>query len=138
MNITSNPFCPRKSSRRTVLPLTTSGSAKSGAVMPNSNIVDSVKAITPLHKFHRVITHLLADSLNLQTNSASRTAAVANPAKLEQPRLPSRHIHAEVLIRKPRSYPTSRCTIQKPDLDQEWLIDLLKRILFLGHRRPQR
>src|ERR1017187_5654537 len=45
MNMTSSAFLPRKSSRRTVLPLTTSASAKSGAMVPRASMVDAVCAI---------------------------------------------------------------------------------------------
>src|SRR5947209_1288648 len=64
INITSNPFCPRKSSRFTVLPVTTSRRAKSGASEPNSScIVDSVNAI--VQPPGNLNLHLLAFSATL-------------------------------------------------------------------------
>src|SRR5882757_5002833 len=44
-NITSNPPAPFAPSRVTVLPETTSGSEKSGAIVPRGCIVDSVRAM---------------------------------------------------------------------------------------------
>jgi hypothetical protein len=45
MNITSKAFLSAKVSREIVLPVTTSGRAKSGACVPKGNIVDGVATI---------------------------------------------------------------------------------------------
>src|ERR1035441_613431 len=133
MNITSKAFCPRKSLRRTVLPVTTSVSAKSGASVPNSIvIVDSVSAMIcpPRSAIFEVRPANSASSAH-STNSAVSVTS-------EQPRLPPRHGHAEMLIRQPRCDAPARRAVQESNLNQEWFVDLFQRIFFLGQGRSQR
>src|ERR1700731_3641725 len=68
------------------------------------------------------------------TNSSSPALIYA---PLKQTQL-ARHLDPQVLIRQPRRHPPSRRAIEKPDLDQKRLVDLLRRILLLSQRGSQR
>src|SRR6476620_8791407 len=98
MNITSRPFLSRKSSRRTVLPVTTSRSAKSGASVPNSSsIVDSVSAITYSPEFwwtfaafeHSIIA-IIKPALRLPAMMPRRKAAMTEHQENPSPGAPFR------------------------------------------------
>src|SRR5580693_6810210 len=118
MNRTSSASLPRKSSRRIVLPPITSVSAKSGAIVPSSSMVDSVRAILSL--------------LLMGCFSARKDATVHK--LLKQPCLPARHCNSEMLVGQARSNAAARRPIQKSDLNQKRLVDFFKRVLFFGER----
>src|ERR1700679_510582 len=113
MKSTSSAWLPLKSSRCTVLSVTTSVSAKSGATVPSVSMVDSVRAM-----------RILLCSQNWM--------------RLEKSRLLARHGKPKVLISQPSSHAAARRAVQKANLDQERLIDFLKRVLFFGQRSSQR
>src|SRR5258708_29397877 len=56
---------------------------------------------------------------------------------LKQTQLP-RHLNPQMLISQSRSHPSPRRPVQKPNLNQKRLINLLQRILLLRQRRRQR
>src|ERR1700722_6915336 len=122
INKTSSASLPRKSSRRTVLPVTASVNAKSGAIVPSSSMVDSVSAILSL--------------LHMGCFSTRKDASVHR--LLKQPRLPPRHSNSKVLIGQSRSHAAARSAIQKPNLNQKRLVDFFERVLFLGKCCRQR
>src|ERR1700733_10043370 len=62
----------------------------------------------------------------------SFTALFPTPEKKSSKQTqPPRHLDPKMLISQPRSHPTSRSPVQKPDLNQKRLIYLLERILLL-------
>ena len=63
MNISSSALFSAKSLSAFVLPDTTSGRLKSGAVVPKSNIVESVLAMAETPKLIRVIFHTDTNSI---------------------------------------------------------------------------
>src|SRR5208283_4438691 len=109
MNMTSSAFWPRASSRRTILPVMTSVSAKSGASVPSFSMVDSVSAIA----------FLLENAINF----LARIHRMPVADSLKQSRLPSRHGDSKMFISQPCGYPAARRAVQKADLDEERLVD---------------
>src|SRR5579863_1339543 len=130
MNMTSRPFAPRTSSRRRVFPVTTSGRAKSGAVLPNSSaMVDSVSAISSPNSDHWFDGE--------SPGWVSITRLTIESSGLEQPLLPSGQGQSKMLISEPRRHAPARGSIKETDLDQKRLIDFLESILFFGQSRGQ-
>src|ERR1700677_3713471 len=128
MKRTSRALLPRKSSRRTVEPVTTSVSAKSGAMVPSSSMVDSVSDME--NSFMKVWALGFAASHPFVRRGERKDGA--RSFVLEQRGLTTGYGQAEVLVGQSSCNAAARCTVEKADLNEEWLVDLLERIFLFG------
>src|ERR1017187_1209648 len=89
MNMTSSAFLPRKSSRRTILPLITSVSAKSGAIVPSASMVDAVCAmeVSPLKQRCLPARKVEAEVFISKARSHAASRGAVEEADLDEERL---------------------------------------------------